>query len=257
MKFLDGVDVLFHCAGEISNTHQMERLHVEGTRRLIGAASGRVRHWVQLSSTGAFGPHRHGDITEVDSLNPVGTYEISKVASDHLVIQASGEGSFTHSIVRPSIVFGGEMPNRSLFSMLRMIERRMFFFIGKPGASANYVHVDNVVHALMLCGFSPRSFGKSFNLSDYMTIEDFVYSMAVALGVSPPTKRLPERFVRFVSRLLGRVPGFPLTASRVDALTSFVRFPIDYIQEELGYHHPVTMSAGIADLVDGYKERFC
>lgn len=254
--FLDGAEVLFHCAGEVSDASRMERLHVEGTGRLIEAASGRVSHWVQLSSTGAFGPRRYGEITERNALFPVGTYETSKVASDDLVVRASAQGAFTHAILRPSIVFGRDMPNRSLFSMLRMIERKLFFFIGRPGASANYIHVDNVIHALMLCGFSPNASGKTFNLSDHLSFEDFVRQMALALEVSPPTLRLPEGLVRLSAHLLGRIPGFPLTSSRVDALTSFVRYPIDQIENELGYRHTITMAEGIGDLVCGYREHF-
>lgn len=254
--FLDGAEVLFHCAGEVSDISRMEHLHVAGTKRLIEAASGRVRHWVQLSSTGAFGPRRSGEITERDPLHPVGPYETTKVASDELVVAASTQGAFTHAILRPSIVFGGDMPNRSLFSMLRMIERSLFFFIGRPGASANYVHVDNVVHALVLCGFSHKSSGGSFNLSDHLTVEDFVGHMASVLEVSRPTLRLPEGLVRLSARLLGGLPGFPLTQSRIDALTSFVRFPINHIENELGYQHRISMAEGIAELVRGYRERF-
>lgn len=255
-QFLDGTEILFHCAGEVSNVSLMHRLHVQGTHRLVASAAGRVRHWVQLSSTGAFGQRRFGDVTEKDALRPMGPYETSKVASDEMVVKASKEGCFAHTILRPSIVFGGDMPNRSLFSMLRMIEKKMFFFIGRPGAAANYIHVDNVVHALLLCGLSSKAWGKTFNLSDHATVEDFAGLMARSLGVPSPTRRLPEGLIRLLARALGPVPGFPLTSSRVDALTSFARFPIDKIEQELGYRHPMTMAEGIADLVRGYKERF-
>lgn len=253
--FLTGADVLFHCAGEISDPSRMEELHVEGTRRLINAAASRVRRWVQLSSTGAYGPHRAGEVTENDVLNPVGRYETTKVASDALVSSAAAQGAFASVILRPSIVFGAGMPNQSLYAMLRMIEKGLFFFIGRPGASANYIHVDNVVQALLDCGFLPQAAGKVFNLSDHCTMERFVQLMSESLGVAVPTQRLPEKPVRLLAGLFENVPGWPLKLSRVDALTSFVSFPISQIECELGYRHRLTMAEGIADLVRDYRER--
>ena len=63
-SFVDCADVLYHCAGELSDETRMKEVHVEGTKRLIRAAVGRVRRWVQLSSVGAYGKKLEGVITE-------------------------------------------------------------------------------------------------------------------------------------------------------------------------------------------------
>jgi nucleoside-diphosphate-sugar epimerase len=141
------------------------------------------------------------------------------------------------------------MPNRSLYALIRMVERKVFFFIGKEGASANYVHVDNVVHALLLCGFRPEAKGLTFNLSDHRTVEQFVGLLAAAAGVSVPWMRLPEALVRAFARLLEPLPFWPLNESRVDALTSFVRYPTTHIETVLGYTHRISMEEGVEDLV--------
>lgn len=253
--WLDDVDILFNCAGEISDSSRMEALHVKGTQRLAHAAAGKIKRWVQLSSTGAYGPRRFGSVLEVDALNPVGPYETTKVASDNLVIRSAGQGAFSYSILRPSIVYGPAMPNQSLFSMMRIIENGLFFFIGRPGSSANYIHVDNVVDALIDCGFRGESGGQTFNLSDYCPIEQFVQQMALSLGVRPPSRRLPEWPLRQAARVLEFIPGWPLKLSRIDALTSFVTYPTGKIEELLQYRHRVSMSDGIADLVHFYRSR--
>jgi nucleoside-diphosphate-sugar epimerase len=253
--FVANVDVLFHCAGEIADSSRMHRLHVEGGSRLIEAAAGKVSTWVQLSSTGAYGPRRSGPILETASLSPVGPYEVSKAAADQLVLKAANEGAFSCVILRPSIVYGARMPNQSLYAMLRVIERGLFCFIGKPGASANYIHVDNVVHALLLCGFHDRANNQVFNLSDHCTMEDFVGLMAKELGSSTPRRRLPETLARLLATSLQSVPAWPLTLSRVDALTSFVSFPTTKIEQLTPYRHKVSMQEGIADLVRDYRLR--
>lgn len=254
--FVDGADVLYHCAGEIRDPLRMEAVHVVGTRRLIEAAAGRIGCWVQLSSTGAYGQQREGTITERTHLNPHGMYEVTKVKSDALVKAASSSGAFQHVILRPSIVYGAKMSNQSLYSLISMIRRGWFFFIGKPGASANYIHVDNVVEALGLCGSMPQASGQVYNLSDHCTMEKFVATIAELLGRGVPHTRLPELPVRALAKLLGDIPCVPLTKTRVDALTTRAIYSNEKIEQELGYRHPLSMEDGLSDLV-GYWRNGC
>ncbi len=247
--FVADADVLYHCAGEIRHTQQMRGLHVEGTRRLLVAASGRVGRWVQLSSVGVYGPRRTGAINESAPIAPSGEYERTKAESDRLV----GVSGIPYCILRPSIVFGKAMPSLSLRQMITMIDRGLFFFIGKPGASANYIHVRNVVHALQLCATHPQALGKAFNLSDHHSLEEFVGMLAAALGKTPPRLRLPEWLPRAAAATMRWLPGFPLSASRVDALTNRSHYPIERAQKEIGYVHQVSMQQGIDELVAEWK----
>jgi len=252
-SFVGGVDVLYHCAGELRDSSCMHAIHVAGTQKLVDAAAGQVGHWVQLSSVGAYGPISWGVITEATPENPFGAYEVTKTESDRLVSAAAASGAFSCTILRPANVFGPSMPNRSLFSMVAMIERGLFFFIGKPGASANYIHVDNVVEGLVLCGSKPAAKGRVYNLSDFLTIEEFVTVIANALGKAPPSMRLPEAPMRFATRLVGKLPGFPLSESRINALVNRSVYSIMRIQHELGYMHPVSMEKCLRQFVTEWK----
>ncbi len=254
-SILDGVDVLFHCAGQLKDASSMRALHVDATRKLAEAASRRVGHWVQLSSVGVYGPVSNGAITEDSALNPVGQYEITKTESDKIVVDAANKGGFSYSILRPSNVFGASMTNQSLFSMIAMIDRGLFFYIGKPGVSANYIHVDNVVEGLLCCGTMQPAKGRTYNLSDHCTIEHFVAVIANALGRTSPWLRLPEPIARLAGITLGKIPGFPLTQSRANALVNRSTYPISRIQQELGYHHVISMEDGLRELVEAYKQR--
>jgi len=253
--FAEGADVLYHCAGEIADISRMEDVHVLGTRRLIEAASGRIGRWIQLSSTGAHGRQREGMITENTDLNPSGTYELTKVESDAQVKEASLQGAFQHVILRPSIVYGARMPNKSLYSLIAMIRRGWFFFIGQPGASANYIHVDNVIEALMLCGKLPQATEQVYNLSDHCELEHFVATIAGLLGVAVPHTRLPELPVRTLALLMGVIPRMPLTQARIDALTNHAIYSSKKIEFELGYRHPISMEDGLSDLVSYWQSK--
>jgi len=250
LSFLEGADVLYHCAAEIRDESLMQEVNVEGTRRLVEAATGRIGRWVQLSSVGAYGSYSQGVVTENSLLNPSGAYEVTKVEADALVETAALGGAFEHVILRPSNVYSAEMSNQSLFSLISMIQRNLFFYIGKPGASANYIHVDNVISALVLCGVHREAKGKIFNLSDYLTIEQFVASIALALGKPAPHRRLPKLMLQIAAKLACIIPKFPLTESRVNALTNSAIYLNDKIEREIGYKHVLQMEQGLKEIVE-------
>jgi nucleoside-diphosphate-sugar epimerase len=253
--FVDAAEILYHCAGEIRNTDLMQAVHVGGTRSLIEAAAGRIGRWVQLSSVGAYGPVSEGSVTEDAPLKPVGAYELTKTESDRLVVEAAGRGAFSCAILRPSNVFAADMTNSSLFALIRMIDKGLFFFIGKPGASANYIHADCVVHALTACAVAPEAKGRIYNLSDHRTREEFMGTIADALGRPAPRLRFPEKPVRWAAGLFGGIPGFPLTESRITTSVNRSIYPIARIQQELGYAHVISMEAGLRQLVAAYRQR--
>jgi nucleoside-diphosphate-sugar epimerase len=254
VKFVDGVDTLYHCAGEIREEAKMHAVHVTGTKNLCSAADGKIGHWVQLSSVGAYGPHSSGIVTERTPLNPVGIYEKSKTEADHLVMNAARSAAFSFSILRPSNVYGPAMPNQSLFQMIELINKRLFFFIGNRGASANYIHVDNVVEALVRCGEMAAAKGRIYNLSAHRSIENFVSIIADELHKKIPALRLPETPVRWMAKVCGRLSSFPLTESRVSALTNRSEYSIERIQRELGYVHRVSMEDGLRRMVEAWKQ---
>jgi len=251
--FLDGADVLFHCAGELRREDAMRALHVDGTRRLVDAASGRVPRWVQLSSVGVYGRRQmEGVVSECSPLDPEGEYEVSKVESDQLVQAAAASGAFSAATLRPAIIFGPGMPNRSLAQLIAVVRKGWFGRIGDRPAIANYVYVDDVADALVLCATAPSAEG-TCNLSDDRPMDDFIRAIADVLGRPAPARRLPEGPLRFLARLAGRLPGFPLTESRVDALTRNVRYPSERIRGELGFAFAVSIEEGLRRYVSSLR----
>ena len=254
--FVDGVDVLYHCAGESNNEDLMYQTHVEGTKYLIAVAAGKIGRWVQLSSVGVYGQQFKGSVREDSELKPVGTYETTKMLSEQLVMDAGNEKSFSWIILRPSTVYGSTMTNQSLHQLVSRINRSQFFFIGRAGASANYIHVDNVIQALYLCAScESRNLGHVYNVSDHCSIEEFINMISDNLNNAKITLRIPEWPVRTITRLLEYIPGFPLTTSRINALTNRVIYPTTKIQDELGYRSVISMKEGIQQIVKAWKDK--
>jgi nucleoside-diphosphate-sugar epimerase len=243
--FLEGVSALFHCAGEVWREEAMRALHVEGTRRLADAAAGRVRRWVQLSSVGAYGRRQQeGVVDESSPLAPEGEYERTKAESDALVSGIGAAGGFEAVLLRPSIVFGPGMPNRSLAQLVSAVRRGIYARIGRRPATATYVYVDDVAEALHLCGTSAAARG-CYNLSDDRPWGDFIAAIAAALGRGAPNRTIPEAPLRWLARLAQLVPGSPLTEARIDAMTRNVRYPAERIRRELGFAFGVSIEEGL------------
>ena len=245
--FVDGADVLYHCAAELREPSLMRKVHVAGTQALLRAAQGKVGRWVQLSSVGVYGPVKSGLITEESPARPVGEYETTKWQAERLVAQAAARGLDT-AVLRPSIVFAPErLPG--LLRLIPLIKKRMFFFVGTPGSVANYIHVDNVIEALMLCGTRKEARGATYNLSDWRTLEQFVSVLAEELGAPVPSWRIPESVVRRITWPLSRLPKFPLTPEKIDALVGRAIYDASRIERELGYRHRVGFEQALREVV--------
>jgi nucleoside-diphosphate-sugar epimerase len=249
--FVRGADVVFHCAGEVREKSVMRKLHVQGTERLVSAARGQIRLWVQLSSVGAYGGAlRKGIVDENCPVAPDSDYEVTKVESDFLVTEASASGAFVSVTLRPSIVFGPGMPNRSLYQLVTAVDRGLFFFVNRE-AIANYVYVDDVAEALAACSSAPVD--TLYNLSDDRTMEEFIGAIAVQLGRATPRLTVSEGVARLAARVGSAIPRFPLTISRIEALSRQVRYPSRRIRCELNYEFRVSIEEGLRRFVADWR----
>lgn len=253
--FVEGADVVYHCAAELRDESRMRAVHVEGTRHLIDASAGRCGRLVFLSSVGVYGRAPGGIVTEQSPAHPEGVYEVTKVEAEGVVCELSARLRMPYSILRPSKVFAPEMPVQDLYQLISFVDRSLYFFIGRYGAMANYAHAENVVEALTLCGGHPLATGRVFHVSDYRNLEDFIGVIARELGRRQPSLRIPEGLARISAKLFGRLPRFPLTEARITGLVNRTIYSNERIERELGYAYPVTMEEGLSEMVRAWRER--
>jgi len=250
-SFVDGADLLYHCAWIVQNRAPTGPCHVAGTRRLLQASKGRIGRWVQLSTTAVYGgPFADEEIDEEGPTRPPqGHYEQAKAEADRLVLEAAHDGALRCSVLRPATVIGPEMPAVWLRQLVAAIERRRFFFIGKPGAAMNTIAVDNVVDALQLCATHPDAVGRIHNLCDWRSLESFVGAICAALELRPPALRCPA----VLCSIATLVPGSPLTRTRLQALTNRRRYASRRLERELGYRHRVSVEQVLHQCVAQWK----
>ena len=245
---LAGMDTLYHLASELSNPVEMEAVNVQGTANLLTAATkAGVRRWIQLSSIGVYGPPRSLLVTEGTTPEPANEYERTKLASDRLVEEVCRRSNMEHVILRPSNVIGAEMKNGSFFALVKAVSRGRYFFIGPRGAIATYVHVEDVVRALVACQKAPM--GGVYNLSSDCTWEVLIERIAAVLGIRSPRLRIPALPLRLVIGALEEHMRLPLTSGRLSSLTNRSRYSSDRIVQELGFAFAKPMPEGIEDVV--------
>lgn len=241
-KIADGCDVVFNCAGEVLDDRKMQALHVDGTERLLNAfkqslgVADNNKHWVQLSSVGAYGPSSISGlsriVTEATPCSPKGEYETTKTLADQLVMDAAKNSSITYTILRPSNVVGLSMTNQSFFNLLSMIKRGLFFYIGSRSTMTTYIHVDDVVDALILCAKEKNALNQTFNLSSDCKLSDIIENISAS---KVKFLCLPEAPLRLFIRLFSKILPIPLTPDRIDALVSKTTYSSKKIQQVLGF----------------------
>lgn len=260
--FFDEANVIYHCAGELENKSIMRSLHVDGTAKLLQAAKSHINktqqplHWVQLSSVGAYGAPKgkadtEREVVETTPTAPEGEYEVTKTLADEMVIQfARTEPLFTYTILRPSIVIGKRMTNQSVRSLINIIKKKRFFYIGSKLTMATYIHVDDVADALVLCGSDARARGHVFNLSNDCLLSEIVDAVAKKAGITSPTLCIPEKPIRLLAKFFSLMGKTALTQSRIDALMKRTRYPNKKIKELLGFSPRHFIPGTMATLFD-------
>jgi nucleoside-diphosphate-sugar epimerase len=143
------------------------------------------------------------------------------------------------------------MPSRSLRQLIEMVARRRYVHVGPPDAVANYVHVDDVVSALLACGETPDAAGQVFNVASDCLWTELLAETARLAEVPVPRFRLPARPLRVLARL-GQMTGGPLSVARVDALCNRTRYATGHIVERLGFVVRRPLPRAVADIMGAH-----
>jgi len=243
--FLDGADAIFNCAGELRNESRMRALNVDAVDRLIREVRGRHIHFIQLSTVGVYGMSSDGVITEEMPMAPENAYEMSKATADNMLMSVPEGDDLKWTIIRPANIFGEGMTSRGLLWIADAVQTGFYRIVGNGEANAHYIHVDNVIDALMLAFKDPRSHGRIYNLSDTNHINSCVRIMSDFYGRPLPNFSVPEWLARSVLYLLSLVPILPIKHSLVKVLLNKTSYSRSKIENEIGYRLRIPIDLGL------------
>ena len=103
--------------------------------------------------------------------------------------------------------------------------------------------------ALAECATSTVPAGKIYNLSEMVALERFVEIIAGELGINPPLLHVPEPLLWIIATTAKVLPRFPLTHSRIDALTNRAVVAAGRIADDLAYNSAISLETGLRKLV--------
>jgi nucleoside-diphosphate-sugar epimerase len=197
-----------------ANAAQVQRINVDATDRLLGAAAAaRVRHFVFVSSVSAGYPDQRW-----------AEYPQSKAKAERLVA-ASG---VPYTIVRPTMVFGRGSPNQQ--GLERLATLAVPLLPGQGDVRAQPIHVDDIAKVLSYVAALPTAVQGHITVGgpSVLTMRELFAAIRRARGLSPRAPlTVPLGALRWSLAQLGALAGslIPVSAGQ------FVVFANDAVAE--------------------------
>ncbi len=252
---LQGVDVIIHTAAIVSNgvsDNEMWQVNVFGTKLLLDAAIEKnVKRFVQISSIVAYGNEVKGEVNEDTPVHCAGgSYVLTKIASEHTVLNADTQGKIEVVIVRPGDLYG-PASGAWILKPLAMIKSNLFMLPAKGNGYFRPTFIDDLVEGVVLAAAVDEAKGQIFNLSckDYITTKEFFSYHYKWLNKKGPLV-LPTSTILFFSKIttfIYKIVGkeYEGTPASVHQLATQVWFNIDKAERILGWQPKTNLRDGM------------
>lgn len=242
---LDGVDLIFHLAGQPgvraswgAEFKTYTYANIDTTQRLLEACRHRpkLRRLVYASSSSVYGNAERYPTKETDLPQPVSPYGVSKLAAEHLCsLYASNFGVPTVSLRYFTVYGPGQRPDMAFtrFANAALRDEQITLF-GTGDQVRDFTYVDDVVDANFRAAVGDLSPGAIFNVAggSHASINEVLSIFEEVAGKTLAISRL-ERVAGDVDRTGGDTNS---------------------IRSALGWRPSVTLSEGIARQFEWAKE---
>ena len=205
------IDTIYHCAGVIWETEQMEKVNVLGTKNIVNIALRNNCQLIHLSSAGVINPHN--------------AYEWSKYKGEKIVLEGIKIGLKAH-ILRPTTIFGPgkNREGDSFIELIKSMRSGSYKNIGQ--GIYNIVHIDEVAKGMLELSEANIPYGGIYLLNNPIVFKDMdVLVKNIPPVIAKKTKTIPYPVAWFVALVLTLICFItrrknPLTFSRLKALTN-------------------------------------
>jgi nucleoside-diphosphate-sugar epimerase len=235
--------------------------NVAATRTLLdfGVARG-IKSWFFYSSVAVLGPRSKEALSESAPMAPKGAYGESKAEAEKLFRQlAEKEPSARITILRPSVVFGAEMPpNTNVYRLIDSLWKNRFVMVGKGDAIKTCAYIENLVAATLFLlermseGIQTYIYVDEPKLSTGEMIRQICETLrkkppswSIPLGVAAPLAHLADVAAAVTQRDL------PITAARIKKFCRPTNFDATMIRNR-GFKQPISMAEAVQRSVEWY-----
>ena len=261
---MKGADIAVHLVSNFrvasGSPESYQKINVEGTKNALNSArSAGVKRFVYCSTIGVHGNVKESPATEDSPYNPGDLYQETKTEAEKFCLDEAKKEGMEIVVVRPTSMYGpGDM---RMLKMFKMLAKRTFFTVGPCQENFHAVYIDDVVNGFIKAINTPGISGQVFFIggAEYVTLKDYIYTAATAVGAPPPFLHFPYWFFYGAAVICESIcvplrieP--PLHRRRVRFFKNNRAFTIDKARNILGYEPAVSLEEGMKRTVFWYKE---
>ena len=142
------------------------RVMMEGLINVLESAKKHnVCKVLYISSSMVYGDFSD-DVTEDAVCNPIGQYGIMKLAGEHLVKDYTRRGSFSHTIIRPSAVYGPlDVEDRVVAKFMLGAMRGNVLKVNGANETLDFTYVDDAAAGIVAAALSENTTNKTYNIT--------------------------------------------------------------------------------------------
>jgi nucleoside-diphosphate-sugar epimerase len=142
------------------------RTMMEGLMNLCESAKKHnVCKFLYISSSMVYGDFTD-DVTEDYNCKPQGQYGIMKLSGEHIVKDYSRRNCFTHTIIRPSAVYGPlDVEDRVIAKFMLTAMRGGTLNVNGAGETLDFTYVDDAADGIVAAALSPNTNNKTYNIT--------------------------------------------------------------------------------------------
>lgn len=210
----EGCDLVIHAAATSGPDFEpVRRVNVDGTRAMLDAArSAGATRFIQISTLSVY-EVKGLEVVDEDSPLKTGTepYGVTKAQGDRLVFEAVDAG-LAATILRPGAILGVHPTSTWAVKVPSRIREGKIKLLRDGGNTHPFVHVEDLVDAVLLALSNPRSVGRAYNVLE-MNGTWRAYTDEVRKWFSaPPMEGVPEEDAASMSYWTGRFSAERLKA---------------------------------------------
>jgi len=149
-----------------SNPALGSRTMSEGLLNLLEASvKYKARKFIYISSSMVYGDFTD-DVKEDYNCKPQGQYGIMKLAGEWLVKDYSRKGHFTHTIIRPSAVYGPlDVEDRVISKFMLTAMRGGVLNVNGASETLDFTYVDDAADGIVAAALSVNTNNKTYNIT--------------------------------------------------------------------------------------------
>lgn len=246
-----GYDIVFHCAGFVSNSNQkiLNGVNIRGTENLCRWASKhKIKKFIYLSSVAVNSGNQGVSLTEDKPYMPTNRYGVSKAEAERIAVRFSKAG-LPMVIVRPCMVYGEGEPHMMKF-LTYLIRSRVFFIPNRGKVKWHLVSVRNVAACLVRCMEDDRALGATFNIADKEALSAREVFGVISQNIgSPEPFLMPDSLTKLLILL-------PIAGKHIKFLCKDRVYSIEKLERTLDFVPPYRVVPELARAAASFASRF-